>query len=511
MYRQVENSCQLPENFEIGQEYKLSPTNRWIIMAQLIPWSEFEGEYAENFDSEMGAPAKPFRMALGALIIKEKLGTSDRETVEQIRENPYLQYFIGLGKYQDDYPFDPSMLVHFRSRISQELVNRINQRMIQEHGEVVGEEKSEKKPEEVVKEKSNRGQLIVDATCVPGDIKYPSDLGLLSTARGETERIIDRAYKLNRQPGLSKPRTDRNRARKEYLKVAKAKRVTNKNRRKAIKKQLQYIKRNLAGIERLLENSDLKTLNRKDQRSLFIVKEVYRQQLEMYEKDSRRTDDRIVSIQQPHIRPIVRGKAGKFVEFGAKISASCRNGYVFLDRISWDNYNESGDLLSQVEAFKEFTGYYPESVHADRIYRTNANRAWCKERGIRLSGPRLGRPKSNIDLSTKKQAQEDERVRNQIEGKFGIAKRRFGLDRLMTKLSETSETAIAITFLVMNLSTLLKQSMKAFFVCLSRYSSIKSLFVPLALKNLIYYSSALIKPDELRSSFPRWGRGLPIG
>jgi transposase, IS5 family len=511
MYRQIENNFQLPENFKIGQEYKLSPNNRWVIMAQLIPWAEFEGEYAQNFDGEMGAPAKPFRMALGALIIKEKLGTSDRETVEQIRENPYLQYFIGMDKYQDNYPFEPSMLVHFRSRIGQELVNRINQRMVKEQVEVVGEEKSEKKPEEVVENKRNRGQLIVDATCVPGDIKYPSDLGLLSTARCETERIIDRIYESNRQPGETKPRTDRNRARKEYLKVAKAKRVTNKNQRKAIKKQLQYIKRNLSSIERLLENLEPEALNRKDQRSLFIIKEVYRQQLEMYEENSRRTDDRIVSIQQPHIRPIVRGKTGKPVEFGAKISASCRNGYVFLDRISWDNYNESGDLLSQVEAFKEFTGYYPESVHADKIYRTKANRAWCKERGIRLIGPPLGRPKTNIDSCTKNQAREDERVRNQIEGKFGIAKRRFSLDRLMTKLSQTSETAIAITFLVMNLSTLLMQRIKAFFVCLSRYSSIRSLFVSLILENLMYNSSALSKYDELYSSFPRWGRGLPIG
>ena len=91
-------------------------------MAQLIPWSEFESEYAQNFPTEMGAPAKSFRMALGALIIKEKLGISDRETVEQIRENPYLQYFIGQSSYSNDLPFDPSLLVHFRQRISPNLI-----------------------------------------------------------------------------------------------------------------------------------------------------------------------------------------------------------------------------------------------------------------------------------------------------------------------------------------------------------------------------------------------------
>ncbi|MEG4075678.1 transposase, partial [Microcoleus sp. Pol14C2] len=82
-------------DFELPSCGRLSPDNRWVKMAELIPRSEFEAEYAKNFPTEMGAPAKSFRMALGALIIKDKLGISDRETVEQTLENPYLQYFIG--------------------------------------------------------------------------------------------------------------------------------------------------------------------------------------------------------------------------------------------------------------------------------------------------------------------------------------------------------------------------------------------------------------------------------
>ena len=100
-------------------------------MTQVIPWSEFEAEYAKNFPTEMGAPAKSFRMALGALIIKEKLGISDRETVEQIRENPYLQYFIGQLTYSNELAIDPSLLVHFRQRISPNLINKVNERMVE--------------------------------------------------------------------------------------------------------------------------------------------------------------------------------------------------------------------------------------------------------------------------------------------------------------------------------------------------------------------------------------------
>jgi hypothetical protein len=183
----------------------------------------------------------------------------------------------------------------------------------------------------------------------------------------------------------------------------------------------------------------------------------------MWSNKKQSIPDRIVSITQPHIRPIVRGKAGTAVEFGAKLSASCVDGYIFLDRISWDNFNESADLKSQAEAYKEFTGFYPESVHVDKIYRTRENRAWCKERGIRMSGVPLGRPRLDVSKEVKKQASEDEKIRNAIEGKFGQGKRRFSISRVMAKLPDTSQTAIAITFLVMNLSRILKQMIWAFF------------------------------------------------
>jgi len=103
---------------------------------------------------------------------------------------------------------------------------------------------------------------------------------------------------------------------------------------------------------------------------LVVVAEVYRQQLWLYENKKQSIDDRIVSLNQPHVRPIVRGKAGKSVDRSAKLSASCFDGYVFLDHISWDNFNESANLKTQVEAYKDYTEFYPESVHVDKIYRT---------------------------------------------------------------------------------------------------------------------------------------------
>lgn len=146
VYRKVNKSINSCDNFEL--EGRLSEDNRWVIMAKLIPWSEFEEEYASLFSEEIGAPAKTFRMALGSLIIKEKLGTSDNETVEQIKENPYLQYFIGLSSYSNETPFDPSMLSLFRQRIGMDKVNKINQLMVRKN-----EEKTSASPKKKGKKK----------------------------------------------------------------------------------------------------------------------------------------------------------------------------------------------------------------------------------------------------------------------------------------------------------------------------------------------------------------------
>jgi len=168
-------------------------------------------------------------------------------------------------------------------------------------------------------------------------------------------------------------------------------------------------------------------------------------------------DDRIVSISQPHVRPIVRGKAGRPTEFGAKLSISVVGGFSFVDRLSWDSYNEGGDLIGQIETYRRRFGYYPESVHVDKIYRTRANRKFCKEHRIRMSGPPLGRKPLNVSAADKKQAATDEAIRNHVEGKFGQAKRRFGLGRIMAKLASTSAAQISLSFLVMNLERALRQ------------------------------------------------------
>ncbi len=152
----------------------------------------------------------------------------------------------------------------------------------------------------------------------------------------EFEEEYAKQFKMEKK---KKPRTYRNIARKEYLRIAKKRCSTKKERREAIRKQLKYIEKNLVSIEKLiLEGATLDSLNKRQRKLLGVVKKVHEQQLQMWEKETKSVPQRIVSITQPHIRPIVRGKAGKPTEFGAKLSISCIDDYIFLDRISWENY-----------------------------------------------------------------------------------------------------------------------------------------------------------------------------
>ena len=130
MYKKTDRSQHSFLDFNQPMGLHTNPDNRWIKMADRIPWDEFESKYAELFPGDNGNVAKPLCMALGSLIIQTRFQYSDRELVEQITENPYLQYFIGLPGYQEQAPFDASTLVLFRKRISSEMLMEANEYLL---------------------------------------------------------------------------------------------------------------------------------------------------------------------------------------------------------------------------------------------------------------------------------------------------------------------------------------------------------------------------------------------
>jgi len=152
------------------------------------------------------------------------------------------------------------------------------------------------------------------------------------------------------------------------------------------------VERNLRIISEYREKAGCTRLTRRQYRNLVVISELARQQRELYKRKSHSLAGRIVSIAKPHVRPIARGKARGMYEFGAKLSVSLVDGVAEVHRLSWKGYNESRDLQAQIEAYRTRYGRYPEVVCADKLYRTRENLRYCHEKGIRLSGPKLGRP-----------------------------------------------------------------------------------------------------------------------
>lgn len=216
MYEHNEDQLIMPDEFFLPFEGHLNPQNRWVLMASYIPWREVEMKYKKRLgDLTQGNRAYPARLALGSLIIKEFLGLSDEGTVEVITENPYLQYFIGLDAFQMEAPFDASSMTHFRKRFDLDYINEMNEIIIHSQEKTSSDQNPDREPSEDdddptggsstkdsstpenprSQSRTNHGNLLVDATCTPANIAYPTDINLLNEAREKLENIIDILHK----------------------------------------------------------------------------------------------------------------------------------------------------------------------------------------------------------------------------------------------------------------------------------------------------------------------------
>ena len=282
MYR-YSNGQIILADFKQPVGMNLKESNRWVKKAQTIPWLEIEKRYAALFTNRKGNVAKPLRLALGACIIQAEYGYSDEETALQIQENPYLQYFCGYPGYDDEkLPFDPSLMVYFRKRLTPEVLGEINEMIVRDAKErQVKEAKSKDDDDDSDGQPGtggNSGTMIVDATCAPSNIRYPQDVSLLNEARENGETLLD---VLHDPADGKKPRTYRKRARKDYLKYTRCRKHTAKMTRKAIGKQLAYLRRDLDAIDGKLSLG--KNLPSRQAERLGTIRTVYEQQKYMYD------------------------------------------------------------------------------------------------------------------------------------------------------------------------------------------------------------------------------------
>lgn len=291
--------------------------------------------------------------------------------------------------------------------------------------------------------------LIIDATCCPVRIRYPQDFSLLNEAHEKLEAIINRIF---RDYSLYKPRIYCRKSREVFLNLSKKKRRIKKEFRSIIRRMLHAVNRNLDHIENYQKYRYC--TEPKEDEMIKVIRELYQQQKEMFDPESNRCDHRIVSLQIPFIRPIVRGKVPVPTEFGPKMDLAMdeeRNSWVLF--FSYDAYNESGLLIAAIEVYKERHGHYPMRVLAGRIYRNSENIAFCKKNNILLSGPRLGRPSNDPDASRDQKQLEKQHMidRIEVERKVSMAKRHFCFDDIFETTEETIGSVISLSAFPNNL------------------------------------------------------------
>jgi len=446
------------EDFKTPFARKLRTDNRWVILSQLVPWDRFATVYMSVMSSETGREAKSPRLVLGALIIKHLENLDDRGTIDAIQENPYMQYFVGLEEFTTEQIFTPSLFVEIRKRVGVKEFDRMTVDLICAVSDVRPKKsKARPKKSDDNEKPKNKGKLKIDATVADQYIPFPSDPALLNECRENLEKMIDHLYKINGKEGV-KPRTYRRNISKYFLNFSKNRNATEKHIRKIKHQLLEAVARNLKHIDRLLYSIERKhgpgfPLSDRKQKLLWVIRTVYVQQLQMFKEKSKSCPDRIVNIYQPHVRPIPRGKAKAKTEFGSKLGVSIDNGMARIDTFSWDAYNESTDLIKQVESYHDLHGYYPELVLCDRIYANRTNRAYLSERGIRITAPALGRriSKNKVTAYRRRKHRIEAVQRNEIEAKFGQGKNGYNLNKIRARLKETSESWVACIFFIMNL------------------------------------------------------------
>ena len=457
---------------------ELDKRNRWVMLGDLLPWAEIEKRYNSKLNNAVkGAGNKPARLIIGAMIIKHKLSQSDEETIQMIQENPYMQYMCGLSEFTDEPIFDPSLFVTIRKRISEQELNEMTVSLLKEQQRLKAErmcqaeqsdDNNQEPPASATMDSDSEafidsqgrkhcGVLKIDATCADAEVRYPVDVDLVNDGCRIIEEYTTGVCKLL---GMRKPLTPYKSARGIYLELVKRKKKGGKFLKDTLRMMLAYLEKATRMLFDILVSNPLSNefFTPTKKQVLGSVCTMLRQQKEMFANGTHQCANRIVSIFQPHVRPIVRGKAKANTEFGAKIGVSVVEGYTFIDHHSWDAYNESLDLPLQIQLFKERFGCLPATVLADKIYMNRINRNILVDLEVRTYCKPLGRPPKDppppeVRIRMAKAVGE----RNEVECSFGTGKRVYRANNIRAKLPDTARCWTGMCYFVKNVMKFLRE------------------------------------------------------
>jgi len=371
------------------QELKeiLNPKEPLYQLSEKIPWEEIEKEF-EKYYVNFGRPAKPIRLMVSLLILKQIYNLGDETVVEQWVQNPYWQYFSGEREFQWKMPLEPSDFVHFRKRIGKQAVQKILQISIELHGKQAMEK-----------------EVVIDTTVQEKNITFPTDVKF-------HKKIIDQCRKIAKAEGFKQRQSYKRTAKKLVMAQRFRNHPKNKKKANAAARKLKTI----AGrVVREFDRELPSGRRDKYERTIEIFKEILSQKKSDKEK--------IYSIHEPEVYCISKGKEHKKYEFGAKASiVQTKNSGIIVGAYSLEKNQYDGHTLPDaLEQCAELRGSRPKVAIVDRGYRGKK----IGETEILLPKP----PKKDTSEYQKRKARQRFRRRAAIEPVIGHLKTDYRLDR----------------------------------------------------------------------------------
>ena len=402
------------ENTELGRMKKVLP---------LRPMAETFGLVNKRQVPKRGA--KPYFTPEGKvalMFLKTYTQLSAPKLMEQLNGNIHYQIFCGI-RIDPEEPLTNYKLI---DDIAKELADKLK---IQRLQDVLAEAW---KPY-----MKDLDTMYTDATCYESEMRYPTDQKLLWECVKKTYKIM---CEVSGRMGVHRPRTKYLDVEKACLSYRKQRKHSNTQTRKMTRRLLNLLGKILKEIRRMERGCDVPELLTVKEKSLVdIITKVYRQQRNHFDSGDRRESipDRIVSVSKPYVRPIVRGKEVKSVEFGAKCNNIMVDGISFIEKMSFNAFNEGTRLQHCVKMHRRLFGVDVKKIGGDASYAGTDNRGFCKENGIQTSFVKRGRPtqeKKEQDYVR----QELARVRaTAMEGSFGIQKEHYAMRRIKARKKET--------------------------------------------------------------------------
>ena len=403
------------ENSELGRMKRLLPLHEMAVNFGLL---------SNRYERRRGP--KPFFSAEGKvalMFLKMHTGLSAPKLLEQLNGNVHYQIFCDISIN----PLRPLTNYKLIDDIASELADKLR---IQQQQNLLAEAW---KPY-----MKDLDTFYTDATCYESEMRYPTDQKLLWECNEKAYSIM---CTVCQRLGIHRPRTKYLDVEKANLTYVKQRKHNKSQQRKITRRLIKLLGKILAEIRKICRVHDgaEEVLTVKEKSVTEIITKVYRQQKNHFENDNPRESipDRIVSLAKPYVRPIVRGKEVKPVEFGAKCNNIQVDGISFIEKLSFNAFNEGSRLEHCIKMHKRLFNVDAKKIGGDTGYAGSANRNLCKELGIQTSFVKRGRPtteKNGKDYVRKELA----RVRaTAMEGSFGTQKEHYDMRRIKARKKKT--------------------------------------------------------------------------